>query len=69
VEGRGSEERAEENEEIRGEEKQKEGAQLGQAEVVAKKVPRTVSPSEARNLSSLEVQEKERFLGEEHASE
>jgi hypothetical protein len=37
--------------------------------VVAKKVPRTVIPSKARNLSSLEVQEKERFLGEEHASE
>jgi hypothetical protein len=39
------------------------------SEQAAKKVPTTVIPSEARNLSLLQKQEKERFLGEEHASE
>jgi hypothetical protein len=42
---------------------------VAQAKVVAEKVRRTVIPSEARNLTSLEIQENERFLGEEHASE
>jgi hypothetical protein len=40
-----------------------------QALVAAEKVPRIVIPSEARNLSSVEAQLEERFLGEEHASE
>jgi hypothetical protein len=42
---------------------------VAQALQAGEKVSRIVIPSEARNLSSVAAQEKERFLGEERASE